>query len=722
MYLNQIFLGEGNNGMEAASKYYFYKSASELSEAEAALLVGIIPAPSVFNPVKNLKVALKKQRIVMFSMAKKQDLYTGKKKLEANFENLIDAKIKRFKETYKIKITEEKTQTSAGGGKKVITTSAIGEGYDKQFKTNLAPDFNESIRKFMLEKFPLEMETKNLNVYTTLDIEKQKSLTAALKEGVDGVRTKLRERLKKYENAKNETEVTREKDIIKTMNGSAISIDPATGHIEALVGAYNISSVYRLNRAESSRRQPGSVIKALVYALALEKKIITPSTIVIDEKITIGKYSPKNWYKGYKGPLTARQALALSVNTIPVKLLQEIGIDHFLKKLSEILSIEYSEIKNRMQRDLSLALGSGDITAMELALVYSTIANGGYVIKPKKILRVVVDKSGQEIYTDNNFSEKQKVLDSVACAMTINMLEAVLSEEGTMPVKLKPEDNFPKAAKTGTVQIEKKVLKKWGNRSGVRDAWFAGIFPGIVTTIWIGNDQGAPFEGSGSGTGGGIWLKYAKSVKYLLGMGNSILPEVDGEHVKVDICGDNGRLLSVDETECKYPLYGQYYYNNEEPKGQETIAIQPVTFDEPRNEGSELEESTTEPLLEDDNLINTYDHTEDDYTDQPFQMEPSKEAQPIEPSQPEDVPKNIQPTENSVEETNSPTETECRIVIEKVIAKIETTMIGEQKEAFITTKGNTIEKLITNCKDGKIDLECLQHTKDISNLSGCKKE
>jgi penicillin-binding protein 1A len=724
MYLNQIYLGEGNNGMEAASKYYFNKSASELNETEAALLVGIIPAPSVYNPVKNLRVALKKQRIVMLSMAKKKELYTGKKQIETNFEKLVDAKITQFKKKYIVKITEEKTPT----GKKVLTSSTIGtEGYDKQFKINLAPDFNESIRKFMFDKFPSEMNTKNLRVYTTLDIEKQKSLNVALKEGVDSVRAELQKRLKKYEDAKNEAEVNREKEIIKNMNGSAISIDPFTGNIEALIGAYKLSAIYRLNRAESSKRQPGSVIKALIYALALEKKIITPSTIVIDEKIRIGKYSPKNWYKGYKGQLTARQALALSVNTIPVKLLQEIGIDHFLQKLSEILSIEYSEIKKRMQRDLSLALGSGDLTAMELALVYSTIANGGYVVQPRKIIKIL-DDSNQEVYTDYTFPEKKKVIDSVACAMTINMLEAILSQEGTMPVTLKPEENFPKAGKTGTVQIASSVLKKWGNRSGVRDAWFAGMFPGIVTTIWIGNDQGAPFPGSGSGTCGGVWLKYAKSVKYRLGMGNSILPEVDGDHVKVDICGDNGRLLSVDETECKYPLYGQYYYNGEEPKGEEAIAIQPITFDEPINEGSELEESNIEPLLEDDNLINPYHHVEDedDKTDQPFTIDPSKEAQPLQPQEPEDPSKNIQPIEPSVDKENSlsevPSETECRITIEKVISKIEETMTDSQKNELSITRGSLVEKHIQECKEGKTNLECLKNSRDISTLSTCRKE
>ncbi|MDX1960831.1 MAG: transglycosylase domain-containing protein [Leptospiraceae bacterium] len=559
MYMNQIFLGEGNIGLEEAARYYFNKPATNLSPAEAALLTGIIPAPSVYNPVRNLKISLDRQRRILEDMAKNKSLHKKPELISKKFDDSIREQIQKFKTNYNVKEVESQDK------KKFI--SEIGKyGYDRDFKLNRAPDFNESIRKLVLEKFTSEaLERKSLNVYTTLDIQKQEAAQTLIQDGVSIVKTALEKRKAEYAKEGDKEEVAREKEIIDGMNSSLVSLNPFNGHVEALVGAYKISSIYRLNRAEESKRQPGSSIKGLVYALALERRVINPSSIVVDEKINFGGYSPRNWYGGYKGKMTARQALAQSVNTVSVKLLNEVGIDYFLNKLSAILNTTESDLKERFGNNLSLGLGSGELSPMELAIIYSTIANGGYRITPKKILKIT-DSDGVELFVPEEEGQKVQIIDPIACAMAINLMEAVLSEEGTMSLKLKGE-KFPLAGKTGTVQTPQTVQKKWSGRKGVRDTWFAGIIPGLVTTIWIGNDNGAPFPGSGSGNSGQVWVRYSLFIKKNLDIQDALIRPFEGDYVRVDICGETGEILS-DDLECKYPLYKQYYYKGDEPRAK----------------------------------------------------------------------------------------------------------------------------------------------------------
>lgn len=594
MYLNQIFLGEGNTGVEEAARYYFRKPASELSPEEAALLVGIIPAPSVYNPVRNLGIALSRQKRVLYDMARNPELHPSQKEIPHKFSDSIELNLKKFKTIYKVK--EDKDEE---GNPKY--SSEIGKyGADKDFRVNLAPDFNSEIRRFILEKFSNEdLEERGLLVYTTLDLEKQRLAEEALRVGVDSVRADLTKQESDYQSKGKAdlAEVTRA--ILPQLSGSMISLDPETGDVEAMVGGYKISNVFRFNRAEDARRQPGSTIKALVYALAFEKRIVNPSSKIKDEKLDISGYSPKNWYKGYKGEITVRQALAQSVNTVSVKLLHEIGISYFVQKLSAILSIPEEEAEVRFQRNLSLALGSGELSPMELSVIYATLMNGGRRVTPRKILKIT-DLDGNEFYSTVANEAAEQILDPVACAMAINTLQSVLTEEGTMTLKRKEGEPFLYAGKTGTVQSPKLKSSRWKGLKGVRDVWFAGLTPRNVTVVWVGHDEGAPFPGSGSGVSGGIWYRYTQNVKSKLGMGNQLISNFVGDFVKVDVCADDGTIIeSTPDYICKVPLYAQYYYIGDLPPKRAGFAKQ-----EPLNQNTNLK---PEPMDEDGSEISTYD-------------------------------------------------------------------------------------------------------------------
>jgi penicillin-binding protein 1A len=566
MYMNHIFMGENNTGLEEASKYYFNKSAKDLTPAESAILIGVIPAPSVFNPVRNLAIALQKQKTILNVMGKNPHLNPNQSNSISDFTDKIPDQIRKFIAAYDVKEIK-------GSEKKKFTSRIASYGYDRDFIINLAPDFNETIRRYVLSEFPSEeLERRSVKVYTTLDFKKQQIGQIALREEIDKVRGNLEKRKEEFLKKDNKEEVKREKSIIDGINGSLVSMNPYTGNIEVLIGSDKISKTFQINRAEEIKRQPGSVIKGLIYALALEKRIINPSSIVVDEKIDFGGYSPKNWYAGFKGPMTARQAMGLSVNTVSVKLLKEIGVKTFLTKLSMILSLPYSEIEERMGNNLSLALGSGELSPLELSIIYSTIANGGKSVRPKRILKVV-DGNGEVLRMPEEEISEQ-IIDPIACAMAINLMEAVLSGEGTVG-QVKDLAHVQLAGKSGTVQTPTIIKKKWNNRSGVRDSWFAGIAPGLVSIVWIGNDQGAPFPGSGSGTTGKVWLNYTIAIKKRINFEDALIRSFDGDYNRVDICGDNGELLIVPE-ECKFPLYGQYYFRGDEPKAEQGLSDEEI--------------------------------------------------------------------------------------------------------------------------------------------------
>lgn len=663
MYLNQIYLGQDNTGVESASRYYFDKSASDLSPAEAAMIIGIIPAPSVYNPIENLRYALLKQSIVLKEMAKTHDskIRPSNQLIGSKFDVLLDDSIRKFKKTYAVaelktndQIDKDSNENSEEDKKKLLKTkytSIIGsKGYDRNFKVNLAPDFNADIRKYILDEYTdEELENKNIIVHTTLDYEKQKIAEVALKEGMQTIKNEILQLAnpgkskKKSKTKPPSQEMVQE--IASGMRGGFVSLNSKTGDVEVFINSVKISNSYRPNRLEYSYRQPGSTIKALVYALAFEKRIVTPSSIIKDEAISYNGYSPKNWYAGYKGDVTVRRAFAQSMNTVSVKLLKQVGVSYFIERIAQILDLDITTAKERFSSNLSLALGSGELTPMELSIIYATIQNGGKKVTPRKI-RKIADSSSLEDFS-NPEPDSYQILDPIACAMALDTLQSVLTEEGTMPIRMPVEDRFPMGGKTGTVQSPKEARKKWSGIEGVRDTWFAGLVPEMATVVWIGNDWGAPFPGSGSGTTGKIWWKFSQAVASRSSTGRQLLSEeIQGSYMKLDICADDGTLLepnfekefldpiSVTEVNpsaeqvpldtdkakkitstdksgkkiktleapklknfayCKFPLMNQYYYIGDSiARRDKPMEISPPEELATRNGNSEIQKMETE--------------------------------------------------------------------------------------------------------------------------------
>lgn len=546
VYLNKVYLGMNSVGFEDASRRYFGVSARELSPAEAAMLVGIIPAPSLYNPAASMKTALSRQQLVLRLMTAHPYVIKSSEKLDA------DRQVKNFRDRHMV--TEHKI------GSNVVYGSKIGKyNYARNFRLNRAPDFLNEVEKFLNKRFTSnELKTKVLRIETALDVRNQEAAAKLLNARVGQVKAELMKEYEKLMAKSNKSDADVVKAIEEGINGSYIGINPENMYVESVVGGYEYRSTSPINRAFSMYRQPGSTIKALVYALAFQQKLIHPSSIVEDKAINLGGYQPKNWYKGYKGKVTARHAFALSMNTVPVQLLHQMGVNKFTDTLQAILGLNSDEMALRIgdRKNLAMALGAIELSPLELARIYATIASGGLMVEPVMVLKVS-DFDGQEIYKADLDKPRERILDAIACAMVLNLMQAVISNEGTMPIKT-PEIAGISGGKSGTVQSPAAAKAKWSGRTGIRDTWFVGALPGQISVIWVGHERGAPFTGSGSGTAGTVWSDFSKEYVSNHPDNKKFLPALESGYIQVDICGERGLLLRA--YPCKYPVKGQVYY------------------------------------------------------------------------------------------------------------------------------------------------------------------
>ena len=324
-------------------------------------------------------------------------------------------------------------------------------------KPGQAPYYIAHIRNSLIERYGTGIiEQGGLDVIAAMDLNLQKLAEKTLAEGV--------------------------KRISPGLQGALLCLDPNTGDVLAAAGGVDFArSPY--DRVFVARRQPGSSIKPLIYAAALEKGI-SPSSIWNDAPVSYNRgngetWTPLNYGKETYGNLTLRQALAYSNNVITVKLLESIGVPYFTDFAGKI------GLQLRERNDLSLALGTEDVTLNDLVLAYSPLANGGSRPAPRTIVRIY-DRYRRS-WTENP-PTVVPVLSPATAYVTTQMLKDVMTY-GTAKTLKKFSQERPSAGKTGTT-------------SDYRDAWFIGYTPQMVTGIWVGYDK--PKPGGKGFTGGGV--------------------------------------------------------------------------------------------------------------------------------------------------------------------------------------------------------------------------
>lgn len=412
LYLNRVYFGGGAYGIEAASQRYFDKSARELTVTEAALIAGLLKAPSKYSPASSPGAARARGRVVLDKMLE-AGLLTISERNKAVGERLMFHEPKIQKDTSGIEyaidfVLEHMPQLAGDGHGEVVVETTIDADLQRRANQIVA----------------LNLATKG----------------AAL-----------------------------------GASQAAIVLLDADGGIRALVGGRNYADS-QFNRAVKAHRQPGSAFKPFVYLAALEAGM-TPDTIAYDLPVTIGGWAPRNDNGQYIGAVSLRQALAQSINTVAVRLNQDVGRGRTIEAARRL------GIKSDLREGPSLPLGTSEVTLLEMTGAYAIFSNGGSRIEPHAIKRVRTS-SGQILFARE--VPRQAEIISLANAGAMNdMLNAALVSGTGRRAGLA---DHPAAGKTGTTQ-------------DFRDAWFIGYTNHLTAGVWIGNDNGAPMNRA---TGGGL--------------------------------------------------------------------------------------------------------------------------------------------------------------------------------------------------------------------------
>lgn len=434
MYMNQIYFGQGAYGIQTAAKTYFNKDVDQLTLTQCAMLAGLPKSPNYYSPFNNLEAAKARKNVVLDQMAK----YGYINQAEADEAKNADLHLSQAKQ-----IAENSEAESFIDYVSQIVASKYGD--DALYK-------------------------EGLQIYTTIDMEKQRAAVQAMKDLPD--------------NYKDSNGLTQPQ-------GALVSLDPKTGQILAMVGGRGQDS---FNRASMAVRQPGSAFKPFVYVTALQKDM-TPDTVMEDKPVTYGGWSPKNAEGGNMGSMTLRTALALSVNTIAVQLADEVGARNIISTAKKMGISTLVEKGSPNDDNLAIALGglTRGVIPLEMASAYGTFANKGVHVKPVAITKIL-DRNGNVIEDESTAKpEETRVMSEREAYEMTTMLQAVI-ESGT---GTGAAIGRPAAGKSGTTDDNK-------------DAWFVGYTPTIVTAVWIGDDTGAHSLGEvyGGTIPAQIWRDY----------------------------------------------------------------------------------------------------------------------------------------------------------------------------------------------------------------------
>ncbi len=424
-YLNTVYLGDGYYGVEAASRGYFGKPASDLEPHEAALLAALVRSPSSDAPSVGGSRAIKRRNLVLRLMRD---------------QGLVSADVYR-RESSAALVPSERAESSA--------TAATISGGDSGLY------FQEEIRRQLFALFGADRVLRaGLRVYSTYDPELQRQAESS-------VATRL-------------AEIAKSRPTARDLQGSLVAMDAATGDVRALVGGRDFKAS-SFNRATQARRQAGSAFKPIIYAAALERGY-SPGTLLhdLDAPITSGSetWLPAGGHE--ESEYTLRAALKMSSNRAAAQLLQQIGVS------SAVYYAQRLGIESQLPMVPSLALGTGEVTLLELTAAYTAFANRGSVAAPRLITRVE-DTSGTTIYTA---SERHTQAISPTTAYLMSSMLADVISGGTGSAARAAGFKLPAAGKTGTTD-------------NYADAWFVGYTPHLVTGIWFGLDRPAPIMRGG---------------------------------------------------------------------------------------------------------------------------------------------------------------------------------------------------------------------------------
>ncbi|MCE9597883.1 MAG: transglycosylase domain-containing protein [Spirochaetia bacterium] len=571
MYLNEVPLGHGTLGVEAAADFYFGKSHTDLSWGESALLASLTTRPRDFSPLTNPNESRKKVRVVLRKLVETgtisiKEAEAEYKDLEDNFYSTLnrspnDTAFNRrmnlfpyVTEYVKNSLPDEFEDRLYSGGLQIQTTIVVEhqkaaeetmqpwlaklteQRRRKPFKNFYA--FDDEVGSFLplIEAFfdPGEYRVKKTRLQGEFE-----------REFLPGMRLELS--LLNFASGEENLGAAIERNMQATgieedqrVEGALISMRPDTGAITAVLGGSGFASQNQQLRFLTSRRQPGSSFKPIVYAAGIEEtglnpgteKPLTAATLLDDSPVQflsadLSEYSPDNYTENYEGPIRLRKALQLSKNAVAIRVYERLGAKRINPIAEKILGFDVAKPAKKLPREATVALGTVEMTPLDMARTYSVFASGGYEVKPY-LIESVKDVRGNVLYDGSGEprGRGKRVLSAGTAQIITSMMQDVVR----------------KGTGTGAALPGRDVAGKTGTTNRNTDAWFIGFTAQLVTAIQIGYDSGRTL-GSG-GTGGSlaapVWGQYMNRALMKEAGKRFEFPESNAQ--VVEICDETGML------------------------------------------------------------------------------------------------------------------------------------------------------------------------------------
>jgi len=557
IYMNQIFLGHRAYGFASASETYFGKPLKDITIAEAAMLAGLPKAPSSLNPINNPKRARSRQLYIIERM-EENGYITAKEAVQAKAEPLKlrsagDKKILHAEyvaETVRQMVFAQYGQETYTRGLNVYTTVQSGEqmaayralrqglmdyerrqiyrGPEKFIDLPADPKQAEEAIDDVLDDHP-----DNGDVMSAVVLEASAKKVVAIRqngeqititgEGLKPAQSGLSDKappakqvrkgavIRIVQTPKGSWEITQ----LPEVEGAFVAITPQTGAIRALVGGFDFNK-NKFNHVTQAWRQPGSSFKPFIYSAALEKGF-TPATVVndaplfFDGGVTGGQpWEPKNYDGTFDGPMSLRKGLAKSKNMVSIRVLQSVGARN-----AQDWVTRFGFDAEKHPPYLTMALGAGSVTVMQMATGYSVFANGGYRVQPHLITRITD-------YKDRVLVDSPPLAPSEETPHAISPRNAYV-----MSTLLQEVTRSGTAARAQATLKRSDIYGKTGTTNDAMDAWFAGYQPNLTAVVWIGYDT--PRKLGDRETGGGlslpVWINFMETALRPLPISETPVPE-----------------------------------------------------------------------------------------------------------------------------------------------------------------------------------------------------
>ncbi len=476
MYLNSIYYGQGATGIEAAAQTYFGKPAQDLTLAESTILVGIPRRPAYYDPYRYPEHAKTRQKVILKQMVE-EGFLTSEEAEQAEQETL-----------------EYRKSSSLQGD---------------------APYFSQMVADYLVEKYGAPLVFGGgLKVYSTLDINMQRAAQSAY----------------------NEVMMKQNADL----QAALVAVDPATGHIRAMIGGRDFRTA-PFNRAVDSKRQPGSAFKPFLYSKALDLGF-TEADMFMCEPVTFTQkgasdYTPRDYGDdGYHyRSFTLKEAIMVSDNVVSVRLNEAVGPENTANH-----ALQFG-FEGPIKPYLSLALGTSEVSPLEMASAYGVFANQGQIMPPLAVIKVV-DDDGKVL--ESNEAQAQTSISAQNAYIVTDMLMGVMQSGGTGS-HLAAQVGRTSAGKTGTTQE-------------YRDAWFVGYTPELSCAVWVGYDTPTQSVGAPGGRiSGPIWSQFMNQALTNHPIREFSVPE---NITRINMCLDSGMIATEN---CPRSLGGAFVSGTE---------------------------------------------------------------------------------------------------------------------------------------------------------------